>query len=56
MKPALFNNFIASIGVEKNFRKLSIGVSPFYSYQVSDVNYKISKSSLGATLRLSYNI
>lgn len=56
MKPVLFNNFIASIGVEKNFRKLSVGISPFYSYQMSNVVYKLNSSSWGATLRLLYNI
>jgi len=56
MKPVLFNNLIANIGVEKNYRKLSVGISPFYSYQVSKVVYKLNNSSLGATLRILYNI
>lgn len=51
-----FNNFNASVGVEKELKRLTIGLSPSLSYQLSPVNYRNNKINIGATFRILYNI
>jgi hypothetical protein len=52
----VFNNATLSVGVEKNFKRFSIQLSPFISQQITAMVYRKETNYYGAKLRMVYTI